>query len=209
MTTPPVPTTPAPSRRRDDPRMHTVEMAAISAEEVEADLVRILPPSAPLRLRHVAVLVVAGGALGSALRFVLDLILPVTLTPTIVSIPWSTALANLLGCLVAGAVTGLIATHPRAPLWVEPFLVTGVCGAFTTMSVLTLQVTAMVGADFPLMALLYGIGTAVSALAAAVLGHLLGTVLGRRLCADSQHADAQHADPLSAGAEGDAIEEAR
>ena len=48
------------------------------------------------------------------------------------------------------------------------------------MSTLVLQVSAMIGADFPLIALEYGLGSAVLALLALVVGLLAGRILGKR-----------------------------
>jgi len=161
--------------------MHTVEMAALSPADLGEDGGARRPRRAPLTTRQTALLVAGGGALGSVLRFVLELALPSTITPTLVEIPWATWLANAVGCLGVGLVSGLIEVHPRAPRWLEPFVVIGLCGAFTAVSTVVLQVGAMIGADFPLVGLEYGMATVVVALGAVVLGIAAGRLLGKRV----------------------------
>lgn len=154
-------------------------MAALSAAELGEEVAERRP--APLTARRTALLVALGGALGAVLRYLLQLALPPTITPTVVATPWSTWAANLIGCLGVGLITGIIETHPRAPAWLEPFVVVGLCGSFTVMSVVVLQVSAMIGASFPLLSLEYSLLTALAALAAVVLGIAVGRVVGKRV----------------------------
>lgn len=170
--------TTAPLPRRDDPRMHTVEMAAVSGDLEDHEILTSVRPGPSTR--GTALLVAAGGALGATLRYLLELAAPTTATPTLVDIPWSTWTANVLGCLLMGVIAGYLESGGRAPAWARPFLATGLCGGFTTMSTLVLQVSAMIGADFPLIALEYGVGSAVLALLALVVGLLAGRILGKR-----------------------------
>lgn len=135
---------------------------------------------APLSARRTALLVAGGGAAGALLRYLLELAVPSTITPTLVEVPWATWSVNVLGCLALGMLTGWTEVHPRAPRWCVPLIGTGACGGFTTMSTLVLQVTAMLGAGFPLVALEYGMGSVVVALAAAVVGLWTGHLIGRR-----------------------------
>ena len=170
--------TTAPLPRRDDPRMHTVEMAAVSGDLEDHEILTSVRPGPSTR--ETALLVAAGGALGATLRYLLELAVPTIATPTLVDIPWSTWTANVLGCLLMGVIAGYLESGGRAPAWARPFLATGLCGGFTTMSTLVLQVSAMIGADFPLIALEYGLGSAVLALLALVVGLLAGRILGKR-----------------------------
>ena len=59
----------------------------------------------------------------------------------------------------------------------QPLLGTGLCGGFTSFSAVVLEGSAMIGADFPLVALSYGAATVVLCLG----GLILGLILGRRL----------------------------
>jgi CrcB protein len=62
----------------------------------------------------------------------------------------------------------------------HPLLGTGLCGGFTTMSTVVLEGSAMIGADFPLLALSYAGLTLVLGLAAVVAGLILGRRLAER-----------------------------
>jgi CrcB protein len=80
-------------------------------------------------------LVGAGGAAGSMLRYAIALALPRSGK----GFPWATLTVNLAGCLVIGLLAGLI---PRQHWmfrtgWV--LLATGVCGGFTTFSAFALD----------------------------------------------------------------------
>jgi CrcB protein len=47
---------------------------------------------------------------------------------------WGILLVNVVGCLVVGAVTGVLRARPGVPDGVRLFLVVGVCGGLTTFS---------------------------------------------------------------------------
>lgn len=161
--------------------MHTVEMAAIRDGDLNgARQGDTLGAPAPLTAGRTAALVAAGGALGAMGRWVIELLLPATLSPTLIVIPWGTFTANVLGCFALGVVTGVLEVRPRTPTWVSPFLGLGVCGSFTTVSGVALQIAATIGADFPLAGLQYGLGTVVTALVGVVAGLALGRRAGRR-----------------------------
>lgn len=160
--------------------MQTVEMAALRFEDVtESDTIVSGPPPVPLPTWQIMLLVAAGGAVGAMLRFALTAIAPAVTTPTLVEIPWATLVANVLGCLVLGALNGHLEISAGRP-WMHPLLGTGLCGGFTTMSTVVLEGSAMIGADFPLLALLYAWLTLVLSLGAVVLGLLLGHRLAAR-----------------------------
>ena len=160
--------------------MHTVEMAALrNVDVVASETLASGPlPTAPASWR-IALLVAGGGALGAMLRFLVAVLLPTVTTPTLVEIPWATFTANVLGCLGLGTLNGVLEVRPGRP-WMHPLLGTGLCGGFTTMSSVVLEGSAMIGADFPLLALLYAALTLALCLGAVVLGLLLGNRLGAR-----------------------------
>ncbi|MFC0673970.1 fluoride efflux transporter FluC [Brachybacterium hainanense] len=172
MTSPPTP------RRRDDPRMQTVEMAALSIADASA----VLGPEqarSPLPRWQVALLVTGGGAVGSLLRFVLDLLMPSTATPTLFELPWSTLVANVVGALGLGLLAGGLEVRRDAPDWLRPALGIGVLGGFTTFSTVVLEGSAMVGAGFPRLAFLYASTTMLAALVGILLGLMIGRVAAR------------------------------
>lgn len=142
--------------------------------------------SGPVRPRmgvwHAALLVAAGGALGAILRFSLTVLAPTVTTPTLVELPWATFWVNLLGCLALGALNGVLEVRPGRP-WMRPLLGTGLCGGFTTFSAVVLEGSAMIGADFPILALIYGAQTVLLCLGAMVVGMLVGRRLAERATA--------------------------
>jgi CrcB protein len=78
------------------------------------------------------ILVAAGGAAGSMLRYSVQKLLPVQ------SFPYGTFAANMAGCLLIGCFwalfqKGAISTDGRL------LLMTGFCGGFTTFSAFTLE----------------------------------------------------------------------
>lgn len=160
--------------------MHTVEMAALRHEDVaDSETLGSGQVHRSLATWKVVLLVAAGGALGTMLRFGLSVLVPTVTTPTLVEVPWATLTVNVLGCLVLGGLNGVLQIAPLRP-WIHPLLGTGLCGGFTTMSTVVLEGSAMIGADFPLLALSYAGLTLVLCLGAVVLGLLLGRRLAER-----------------------------
>jgi len=100
-------------------------------------------------------LVALGGAIGSVLRYAVALAAVAWVGP---GFPWGTLTVNVLGCFIVGLVAelatgGLVGISPG----VRVFLVTGICGGFTTFSSFgleTLQLTrdGALGAAFAYVA---------------------------------------------------------
>jgi CrcB protein len=119
--------------------------------------------------------VIAGGILGSLLRWLVALILPAIDG----GFPWPTLFANVTGCFVIGLYAGL--TGPDGRLFVDPrtrqFVMTGICGGYTTFSGFTVEMLRFVqGGDVP-QAAIY-LGTSVLSWLFAVW---LGDIAARRL----------------------------
>ncbi len=125
-----------------------------------------------------AMLVAAGGAVGAMLRLSLTVLAPTVTTPTLVELPWATLWVNLLGCLGLGLLNGVLEVRAQRP-WLQPLLGTGLCGGFTSFSAVVLEGSAMIGADFPVLAMTYTVVTVVVCLSGIVLGLLGGRRLGR------------------------------
>ena len=102
--------------------------------------------------------VALGGALGSVLRFA---------TVSAVGSPMATALINIEGSLLMGAMFVLLA--PRF----APLIMTGILGGFTTFSAFSLDALKLYSQGQPGQALLYTAGTVLFSLIAVALGAAL------------------------------------
>ncbi len=81
-------------------------------------------------------LVAAGGALGAALRHLVNL---GTLRLAGPGFPWGTMVVNLVGSFAMGAFIGWLASRASAPNELRLFVATGVLGGFTTFSAFSLD----------------------------------------------------------------------
>jgi|SanBayMetagenome_1026888.scaffolds.fasta_scaffold86855_2 CrcB protein len=114
-------------------------------------------------------LVMAGGAAGSALRYGVSAAL--SAVPSL--FPWSTILVNIVGSFVLGFVSGSVGT----PLELQPntrmLLGTGLCGGFTTYSAFAVESVVLAEQRAYLMLGTYIICTLVGGAMAAWGGVLL------------------------------------
>jgi len=119
--------------------------------------------------------VAVGGAAGGSLRLGFDVAIPG-------AGPWATLAANLAGCLLLGALSGLLlaARPPEARSWVGPLLTAGVAGSLTTFSTYAVEVLALLRSGRSVAALAYALGSIAVGLTAVVLAALL---VRRRLAA--------------------------
>ena len=133
-------------------------------------------PAPPLRAVLVAVAV--GGVIGALARYQVGRWWP---TPDN-GFPAATLVINLLGCLVIGVVLVLVTERLTAHPLVRPFVGTGILGGFTTFSTYALDIQQLLVHGRLGTALLYLVGTALGAVAAAALG-MAGTrrMLTRRV----------------------------
>ena len=116
----------------------------------------------------------AGGAIGAGARYLLNVGFARWLGP---GFPWSTFAANVVGCLLMGLVTGLLAA--RVTDWPEMrvFVTTGILGGFTTFSAYALDFAGLLERDQSFQALLYLIGSVVLAIAALYIGLKLARII--------------------------------
>ena len=75
-------------------------------------------------------LVFIGGGVGACLRFLLTIILPNSSN----TFPWATFVANMLGCLLIGLISGWLIKSQLIRSDLSLLLLTGFCGGFTTFS---------------------------------------------------------------------------
>ena len=109
-------------------------------------------------------LVGAGGAIGSMLRFAISLITTDKL------FPYTTFIVNILGSLVIGVLFGLIMKNNLSNNgW--RFMATGLCGGFTTFSALSLEGLELIQAQRYYIFLLYFLLSVTVGIGAAFLGY--------------------------------------
>lgn len=72
----------------------------------------------------------AGGFVGAVLRYLLT----IALTPASPAFPYGTLAVNLIGCFAIGALAPLAVEHALLSNAARLFLLTGICGGFTTLS---------------------------------------------------------------------------
>jgi CrcB protein len=119
------------------------------------------------------VAVAAGGAIGSVGRFWLATVMTALTGPRY---PWGTLLINVLGSFVIGLVAGITLTPDRVGMHpdVRIFLMTGVCGGFTTFSAFSLQTLELLQSGDVVPAFGYAIGSVVLCVLATYGGWVLG-----------------------------------
>ncbi len=117
--------------------------------------------------------VATGGALGSLARFWLTGIMTALTGPWF---PWGTLLINVVGSCVMGIVAGISLTPDRVGLHpdLRIFLMTGVCGGFTTFSAFSLQTLELIESGELLAAAGYVVGSVVLCLVFVWVGWKLG-----------------------------------
>lgn len=82
------------------------------------------------------ILVAVGGALGSALRYLVHWIIS---KKTTTLFPTQTFIVNVIGCLLIGILIGYFTKHQSDNESLKLILITGFCGGFTTFSAFGLE----------------------------------------------------------------------
>ena len=120
-------------------------------------------------------LVALGTAIGGTLRAAVSLALAGA------AFPWATLFVNVAGSLAIGFYATL--TEPDGRVFAGPrqrhFVMTGLCGGFTTFSIFSLEALRFVAAGAPGGAALLVTVSVAAWLAAVWLGHLLAARLNR------------------------------
>ncbi len=115
-------------------------------------------------------LVALGSALGGVARFGVSTFGVRWLGP---AFPWGTLAVNVIGSAFIG---WLSASLPMQPVSARLFLMTGVCGGFTTFSAFSLELVGMIERHSFASAAAYVVGSVVLSLGATFIG--LWTVRG-------------------------------
>lgn len=119
------------------------------------------------------VAVAVGGAIGSVARFWMTGAMTALTGPRF---PWGTLLINVVGSFVIGLVAGITLTSHRIGMHpdIRIFLMTGVCGGFTTFSAFSLQTLELLQNGDVVPAFGYAVGSVLLCVAATYCGWLLG-----------------------------------
>ncbi len=108
-----------------------------------------------------------GGCIGTLLRFMADL-LGGQLFPG--AWPPGTFMANMTGCLLIGIFTGLASRRNVLDRNGELFLITGLCGGFTTYSTFAFELDNMLATGQDSLMWMYLLGSIVGGMLLAALG---------------------------------------
>lgn len=133
----------------------------------------------PLHLRWQAIaLVIAGGAVGTLIRYVLLLVLPEW-----GGMPWPVFLINLAGAFILGWLLEALARRgPDAGRRrvVRLFAGTGMLGGFTTYSTFAVGTDGLFLTDAPWVGIAYAVATVLVGAAASIAGIVLAARRGVR-----------------------------
>ncbi|MCZ8546402.1 fluoride efflux transporter CrcB [Mesorhizobium qingshengii] len=155
-------------------------------EEVEADEQPPLRSESPAKVRRQAIpeiaqlylAVSAGAVIGSVLRALASIGALAWLGP---GFPWGTLFVNVLGSFVIGFYATLTGPDGRVlagTRW-RQFVMTGICGGFTTFSTFSLETFRLFqGGHWPMAGLNVGVSI-VTWLVAVWLGHMVASRLNR------------------------------
>ena len=111
-------------------------------------------------------LVMAGGAVGAALRFGLSHAVPMVAGAW----PWATFVANVLGSLLMGVLAFWLVRKGAQGEQVRLLLGVGVLGGFTTFSAFSLEIAQMIENGQLAMAFGYAVSSVLVALTALFAG---------------------------------------
>lgn len=114
-------------------------------------------------------MVMVGGAVGSALRFLVGLMLPTS--PG--GFPVATLIINLVGSAVLGAISMLSTRYDLISRDTALLLGTGLCGGFTTFSTFSVELMMLVDVGRYVVAALYLATSTVGGIAAAFAGAMI------------------------------------
>ena len=120
-------------------------------------------------------LVAAGGAIGAALRHLVNLASLRLVGP---GFPWGTMAVNVAGSFAMGVFVELLARRFNASNELRLFIATGVLGGFTTFSAFSLDFAVLWERGPVLPALAYAITSVVGSILALFLGLWLARSIG-------------------------------
>lgn len=124
-----------------------------------------------MRLVLIILLVFGGGAIGSVWRYWLSGVVAERFGEVF---PLGTLVVNVIGSLLIGLFAGALSHHPKPSIWLEPFLIIGICGGLTTFSSFSLQTWTLLRSERWGLALLNIVLSTALCLGCVGLGWLVG-----------------------------------
>jgi fluoride exporter len=118
--------------------------------------------------------VALGGAIGSVLRFGVNLAAPLLLGN---DFPWATLTVNIVGSFLMGLFTAHLAEKFAAQPDLRLFLSTGVLGGFTTFSAFSLDVFGLMQRGENSVALVYALASVALSIMAVFAGFMVSRAL--------------------------------
>ena len=129
-----------------------------------------MSPFAP----HLLVLVAAGGALGSVLRYATGILCAQWFG---IGFPWGTLAVNVIGSAVIGALGGAMAAGMPFPNEARLLVITGILGGFTTFSAFSLDVMSLFERGVAIAGMTYLVASVAISLGAVFAGLALGRAM--------------------------------
>jgi CrcB protein len=114
--------------------------------------------------------VVLGGAIGTFARYAISM----AALPISCQLPWGTIIINITGCALIGFFGTLTLAHGRYPVSenMRLFVMTGICGGYTTFSAFSLQTLDLMRGGATARAFANVALSVVLCITAVALGHL-------------------------------------
>jgi CrcB protein len=114
--------------------------------------------------------VVLGGAIGTFARYAISM----AALPISRQLPWGTIIINITGCALIGFFGTLTLAHGRYPVSenMRLFVMTGICGGYTTFSAFSLQTLDLMRGGATARAFANVALSVVLCITAVALGHL-------------------------------------
>ncbi len=114
-----------------------------------------------------------GGAIGSMLRYAVALWMVDRVGP---GFPWHTALINVIGSFLIGAVAAYVQFSSGVSPLISVFVVVGLLGGFTTFSTFSFDTLTLLSDGSAGIALAYSAGTVILGISAAAAGVAIARV---------------------------------